>query len=51
MLARARAQDSRLDIGKVPVFHVARVRAGRVDRIRAYLDGKQAVAAACEESG
>ncbi len=51
MLARARVQDSHLDIGKVPVFHVARVRGGRVDRIRAYLDERQAVAAACDESG
>ena len=50
LLARARAQDSHLDIGKVPVFHVARVRGGRVDRVRSYLDGRQAVAAACDES-
>jgi ketosteroid isomerase-like protein len=51
MLARTRGQDSRLDIGKVPVFHVARVRDGRVDRIRSFLDGRQAVAAAHEVAG
>jgi ketosteroid isomerase-like protein len=51
MLARTRGQDSRLDIGKVPVFHVARVRDGRVDRIRSFLDGRQALAAAHEVAG
>jgi ketosteroid isomerase-like protein len=51
MLARTRGQDSRLDIGKVPVFHVAHVRDGRVNRIRSFLDERQAVAAARDEAG
>ena len=46
MLARTRGQESNLDIGKIPVFHVARIRDGRVSRIRAFLDRDQAVAAA-----
>ena len=46
MIARTRGQDSHLDIGKVPVFHVAKVRDGQVVRVRAFLDEKQAVAAA-----
>ncbi len=46
MLARTRGQESNLDIGKIPVFHVARIRDGRVCRIRAFLDRDQAVAAA-----
>jgi hypothetical protein len=51
MLARTRGQDSRVDIGKAPVFHVARVRGGRVDRIRSFLDERQALAAVREEAG
>jgi ketosteroid isomerase-like protein len=51
MLARTRGQDSRVDIGKVPVFHVARVRGGRVDRIRSFLDERQAAAAVRGEAG
>jgi ketosteroid isomerase-like protein len=50
MLARTRGQDSNLDIGKVPVFHVARVRDGQVVRVRAFLDEAQAMAAAREAS-
>jgi ketosteroid isomerase-like protein len=46
VLARARGTDSRLDIGKVPVFHVARVRDRQITRIRAYLDEPRALAAA-----
>lgn len=51
MLARIRGQDSRMDIGKVPVFHVARVRGGRVGRIRSFLDERQAQAAVGDEAG
>jgi ketosteroid isomerase-like protein len=50
MLARTRGHDSNLDIGKVPVFHVARVRDGQVVRVRAFLDEAQAMAAAREAS-
>jgi hypothetical protein len=46
LLARTRGSESHLDIGKVPVFHVARMREGRVDRVRVYLDEGQAVEAA-----
>ena len=44
--ARTRGQGSRLDIGKVPVFHVARVEGGSVARVRAFLDEATAVEAA-----
>ena len=50
MVARTRGHDSNLDIGKVPVFHVARVRDRQVVRVRAYLDEPQAMAAAREAS-
>ena len=46
LLARTRGADSHLDIGKVPVFHVAKLRDGKVARIRAFLDRDEAVAAA-----
>jgi ketosteroid isomerase-like protein len=46
MLARTHGHDSDLDIGKVPVFHVATVRDGQVARVRAFLDESQAMAAA-----
>jgi ketosteroid isomerase-like protein len=48
MLARTRGSGSELDIGKVPIFHVARVRDGRVVRVRAFLDEQAALAAARE---
>jgi ketosteroid isomerase-like protein len=46
MLAHTRGFESAVDIGKVPVFHVARVENGRVVRVRAFLDEGQAMAAA-----
>jgi ketosteroid isomerase-like protein len=46
MLAHTRGFESAVDIGKVPVFHVARVENGRVVRVRAFLDEPQAMAAA-----
>jgi ketosteroid isomerase-like protein len=46
MLARTRGHESNLDIGKVPVFHVARLRDRQVVRVRAFLDEAQAIAAA-----
>ena len=46
MVARTRGHESNLDIGKVPIFHVARLRDGRVCRVRAFLDETQARAAA-----
>ncbi|MEA2418032.1 MAG: SnoaL-like domain [Thermoleophilaceae bacterium] len=48
MMAHTRGHDSNVDIGKVPVFHVARVRDGRVVRVRAFLDEDDAMAAARE---
>jgi uncharacterized protein len=50
MLARTRGSGSELDIGKVPIFHVARVRDGKVVRVRAFLDEAQAFAAAREST-
>jgi ketosteroid isomerase-like protein len=46
MLAHTRGFESAVDIGKVPVFHVARVANGRVVRVRAFLDEAQAFEAA-----
>jgi ketosteroid isomerase-like protein len=46
LLARTRGQESELDLGKVPVFHVAQLRDGKVARVRAFLDEGQAVEAA-----
>jgi ketosteroid isomerase-like protein len=46
MMAHTRGHDSHVDIGKVPIFHVARVREGQVVRVRAFLDEGQAMAAA-----
>jgi ketosteroid isomerase-like protein len=46
MLAHTRGFESAVDIGKVPVFHVARVKDGRVVRVRAFLDEAQAMEAA-----
>ena len=50
MIARTRGHGSNLDIGKVPIFHVARVRDGQVVRVRAFLDEATAMAAAREGS-
>ena len=46
MWAHTRGHDSNVDIGKVPIFHVARVRDGQVVCVRAFLDEAQAMAAA-----
>jgi ketosteroid isomerase-like protein len=46
MWAHTRGHDSNVDIGKVPIFHVARVRDGKVVRVRAFQDEAQAMAAA-----
>ena len=48
MIARTRGQGSELDIGKVPIFHVAKVRGREIVRVRAFLDESQAMAAARE---
>jgi len=50
LLARTRGASSHLDIGKVPIFHVARVRDGQVTRIRAFFDEDRALDAARESS-
>jgi ketosteroid isomerase-like protein len=49
MWAHTRGHDSNVDIGKVPIFHVARVRDGQVVRVRAFLDESQAMAAARDD--
>jgi ketosteroid isomerase-like protein len=46
MRARAHGFQSGIDFGEVPVFHVARMRDGKVARVRVYLDEAQAVDAA-----
>jgi ketosteroid isomerase-like protein len=46
--ARTRGAGSQVDIGMIPVFHVARMRDGRVARVRAYLSEDQAIQAARE---
>jgi ketosteroid isomerase-like protein len=51
LLARTRGAYSHLDIGKVPIFHLAEVRDGRVTRIRAFFDEARALAAAHDSSG
>jgi len=48
MIARTRGHESELDIGKVPIFHVAKVRGREIVRVRAFLDESQAMAAARE---
>jgi len=50
LMARTVGEGSNLDIGKVAVFHVARVRDGQVVRVRAFLNEAQAMAAARETS-
>jgi ketosteroid isomerase-like protein len=46
MLARTRGAGSEVDIGKIPIFHVARIRDGRVARVRVFLTPGEAMAAA-----
>jgi ketosteroid isomerase-like protein len=46
MRARTHGFQSGIDFGAVPVFHVARIRDGRVSRVRVFLDEGQAVEAA-----
>jgi ketosteroid isomerase-like protein len=49
--AHTRGQESQLDIGLIPVFHVARMHDGRVARVRAFLNEDEAVEAAREGLG
>jgi ketosteroid isomerase-like protein len=51
LFAHTRGQGSELDMGLMPVFHVAHMRDGRVSRVRAYLDEREAVEAAREGLG
>jgi ketosteroid isomerase-like protein len=46
MTAHTKGAESELDIGHVPIFHVARVRDGKVNRVRAFLAEDQAMEAA-----
>jgi ketosteroid isomerase-like protein len=49
LLAQLHGFQSGIDFGEVPVFHVARIRDGRVARVRVYLDEAQAIEAARAE--
>jgi ketosteroid isomerase-like protein len=51
MHAQAHGFQSGIDFGEVPVFHVARMRDGKVARVRVYLDEDQAVDAAKTGTG
>jgi ketosteroid isomerase-like protein len=46
MTAHTKGAESELDIGHVPIFHVARFHDGKVNRVRAFLSEDQAIAAA-----
>jgi ketosteroid isomerase-like protein len=46
MTAHTKGAESELDIGHVPIYHVARIQEGRVNRVRAFLSEEQAMAAA-----
>jgi ketosteroid isomerase-like protein len=46
MHAQAHGFQSGIDFGEVAVFHVARMRDGKVARVRVYLDESQAITAA-----
>jgi hypothetical protein len=46
LFAHTRGHASQLDIGLMPIFHVAKMRDGRVARVRAYLNEDQALEAA-----
>jgi ketosteroid isomerase-like protein len=46
--ARTRGAQSDLDIGKIRLFHVARLEAGKVNRVRVYLEERQALEAVAQ---
>ena len=50
MTAHTKGAESNLDIGHVPIFHVASMREGKVFRVRAFLDEDEAMTAARETS-
>jgi ketosteroid isomerase-like protein len=51
MHAQAHGFQSGIDFGEVLVFHVARMRDGKVSRVRVYLDESQAIQAARTGTG
>ena len=51
LFARTRGQESQLDIGMIQVFHVAKMRDGRVARVRAFLNEDEAIEAARDGLG
>jgi ketosteroid isomerase-like protein len=51
MHARVHGFQSGIDFGEVPVFHVARMRDGKVSRVRVYLDESRAIKAARTGTG
>lgn len=46
LLAQTHGFESGIDFGEVPVYHVARIRDGKVARVRVYLDEGEATEAA-----
>jgi len=51
LMARIRLHDGQSDIGKIRIFHLARVEGGLVSRVRVYLNEAQALEAAETGSG
>lgn len=51
MQAQARGTQSGIEIGEVPLFHLARMSDGKVARVRVYLDEEQAREAARTGTG
>lgn len=49
--AQTHGFESGIDFGEVPLFHVARMRDGKVSRVRVYLDEDQALKAARTGAG
>jgi ketosteroid isomerase-like protein len=49
--AQTHGFESGIDFGEVPLFHVARMRDGKVSRVRVYLDEDQALNAARTGAG
>jgi ketosteroid isomerase-like protein len=51
LTVRTKGAMSGLDLNDGPLFHLAKVRDGRISRVRVYMDEEQAVAAARAGSG
>ena len=51
LLARTRGQGSKLDIGMVPVCHIAQIRDGKVSRVSTYFNESEALEAVRGDAG